>query len=90
MESIRKNYKLILERKVEKQLKSLPKSDYLKVRTALDKLSENPRGYNTIKLTDSDNEYRFRVGNFHILYTIEDKILTVYVFEIVNRKDAYK
>jgi mRNA interferase RelE/StbE len=90
MESTRKSYKIVLERKVEKQLKSLHKADYLRVRTAIDKLSINPRGHNTIKLTDSDNEYRFRIGNFRILYTIEDRILTIYVFEIVNRKDAYR
>ena len=90
MESTRKSYKIILEHKAEKQLKDLSKADYLKVRIAFDKLSTDPRGHNTIKLTDSDNEYRFRVGNFRILYTIADRILTVYIFEVVNRKDAYR
>ncbi len=90
MESTPKGYTVVLERKVEKQLKSLPKADYLKVRTAIDKLAENPRRHNAIKLTDSDNEYRFRVGSFRILYTIEDRILQVYIIEIVNRRDAYR
>ena len=90
MESTRKPYKVVLERKAEKQLKSLSKIDYLKVRNAIDKIAQNPRSHNSIKLTDSDNEYRFRIGNFRILYTIEDRILRVYVFEIINRKDAYR
>ena len=90
MESPQKSYKVVLERKAEKQLKSLPKTDYIKVRTAIDKIAKNPRNHNAIKLTDSDNEYRFRVGNYRILYTIEDQILHVFVFEIVNRKNAYR
>jgi mRNA interferase RelE/StbE len=90
MGSIQKSYKVILERKAEKELKKLPKADYQKLRTAIDKLSQDPRGHNTIKLTDFENEYRCRVGNYRILFTIEDKILTVYVIEIINRKDAYR
>jgi mRNA interferase RelE/StbE len=53
-------------------------------------LAENPRGHNSIKLTDTENEYRMRVGDFRVLYTIEDHVLHIYVFEVVNRKDAYR
>lgn len=90
MESIRKTYKVILDRKVEKQVKTLSKRDFAKVRTALETLSEFPRGQKSIKLTDMENQYRLRVGDFRILYTIEDRILHVYVFDILNRKDAYQ
>ncbi|MCD6010375.1 MAG: type toxin-antitoxin system mRNA interferase toxin, RelE/StbE family [Flavipsychrobacter sp.] len=90
MESTRKSYKIVIERKAEKQLKSLSKNDYLKIRVAIDKLAENPRGHNSIKLTDTENEYRMRVGDFRVLYTIEDHVLHIYVFEVVNRKDAYR
>jgi mRNA interferase RelE/StbE len=90
MESTQRSYKTVLEQRAKKQLNSLSKTDYSKVRTAIDKLSVNPRGYNSIKLTDSDNQYRFRVSNFRILYTIADRVLTVYIIEILNRKDAYR
>ena len=90
MESTQKSYKVILEQKAEKQLKSLSKIDYRKVKNAIEKIAQNPRNHNAIKLTDSDNEYRFRVGDIRILYTIEDRVLHVYVFKIGNRKDAYR
>lgn len=90
MESPLRSYKVVLERKVEKQLKNLSKADYIKISNAIKKIAQHPRNHNAIKLTDTDNEYRFRVGDFRILYTIEDRILHVYVFEIVNRKDAYR
>ncbi len=90
MDSIPKKYIVRLTRKAEKQLKALGKTDYAKIRSAIEKLAENPRGHYSIKLTDSDNEYRMRVGDFRILYTIEDNILTVFVFDVLNRRDAYK
>jgi len=68
----------------------LSKTDYIKVSKGIEKIALHPRNHNAIKLTDTDNEYRFRVGDFRILYTIEDRILHVYVFEIINRKDAYR
>lgn len=90
MASSKKRYKVVVERRAEKQLKSFPKADYIRISAAIDRLAEDPRGHQCIKLTDSDNEYRMRIGNFRILYTIEDSILHVYVFEVVNRRDAYK
>lgn len=69
MASTQKSYRVVLERKAEKQLNSLSKNEYVKIRAAIDKIALNPRNHNSIKLTDSDNEYRFRVGNFKILYT---------------------
>lgn len=90
MASTHKSYRVVIERKAEKQLKSLSKADYIRVSATIDKIAQNPRSHNSIKLTDSDNEYRYRVGNFRILYTIEDHVLHVYVFEILNRRDAYK
>lgn len=90
MKSLPKRYTVILERKAEKQLKHLSKIDYSKVRDAIDKLAENPRNHNTIKLTDTQNEYRYRVGDIRMLFTIEDSILIVYIFEILNHKEAYR
>ncbi len=90
MDSTQKSYTVVLERKAEKQLKSLSKIDYLKVSAAIEKIAKNPRNHNAIKLTDSDNEYRFRIGDIRILYTIEDRKLHVYVLKIGNRKDAYR
>jgi mRNA interferase RelE/StbE len=72
-----------------KQLNKLPKREYIRVTNAINSLPTNPRPSNSIKLTDTINEYRLRVGDYRILYTIENKILTIEVFKVSNRKDAY-
>jgi mRNA interferase RelE/StbE len=40
------------------------------------------------RLTNFTPEYRLRVGNFRVLFEIEDKEIVIY--RIVHRKDAYK
>ena len=39
------------------------------------------------KLTNNTPEYRLRVGDFRVLFEIEDAKVVIY--RIVNRKDAY-
>ncbi|MCB9327365.1 MAG: type II toxin-antitoxin system RelE/ParE family toxin [Lewinellaceae bacterium] len=52
-------------------------------------LKANPRPDGCVKLTGSTNEFRIRVANYRVLYTVEDKILLVQVIRIRNRKDVY-
>ena len=52
-------------------------------------LADNPRPSGVVKLVSFNNLWRVRVGNFCIVYSIEDKIKVVDIREVVNRKDAY-
>ena len=83
-------YKVIISRQAVKEIKKLPKSTILKVHSKITSLSKNPRPSGVVKLVSYDNLWRVRVGNYRIIYTIEDKIKVVDVREVVNRKDAYK
>ncbi|MDR2690734.1 MAG: type II toxin-antitoxin system RelE/ParE family toxin [Dysgonamonadaceae bacterium] len=49
-------------------------------------LANNPRPEGYKKLIGSQNTYRIRAGIYRIIYTIEDKILTVKVVKIDHRK----
>jgi len=68
----------------------LPVSVAFKVRATINRLSENPRPKGCKKLKGSDNDYRIRLGNYRIIYTIADYILIVTVIKIAHRKDAYR
>jgi mRNA interferase RelE/StbE len=51
-------------------------------------LAENPRPFGGLKLTDEEG-YRIRVGNYRVLYRIDDTAKKVFVYRIKNRKDVY-
>ena len=51
-------------------------------------LEDNPRPYSYKKLKGRD-AYRIRVGNYRIIYEIEDRILKIIVIDVGDRKEIY-
>ncbi len=80
---------IILKRKAEKELLGLQRDDVIKIREAINQLAVNPRPHGCKKLIGSLNEYLVRIGDLRILYTINDTIITVLIFKIAHRKEAY-
>jgi len=56
----------------------------------IDALAENPRPPGSLKLQGNDELYRVRVGDYRIIYQIQDRVLLVLVVEIGNRRDIYR
>lgn len=58
---------------------------------AIDGLSSNPRPDGSKKLKGSDeNMWRIRIGDYRVIYIIEDEIKVINVRKVGNRKDIYK
>jgi len=84
------SYKLIIERKAQKEAEIIP----VKFRASIDKvilsLSSNPRPHNSKKLTGKEG-YRIRVGDYRILYTIDDETKTIVIYRIkIKGERTYK
>jgi mRNA interferase RelE/StbE len=56
----------------------------------IEKLADNPRPSGCKKLRGGANEWRIRIGDYRVVYTIEDNTKTVDVTRIAHRKEAYK
>ena len=58
----------------------------------IEKLSENPRPMQSIKLSGNGkaNKYRLRIGDYRIIYEIDDKSKLVTIFGIKHRREAYR
>jgi len=82
-------YRVKLSNHTAKALDKIQRDLYLRIYEKLKTLKDNPRPKGCIKLTDLDG-YRIRVGNFRVLYEINDKEKTIYIYEILDRKRAYK
>lgn len=83
-------YSIKYKRSAFEELLQLPMSIAHKVKTAIDSLSENPRPQGCKKLKGSVKDYRIRIGNYRVIYTITDTILIVTVIKIAHRKDVYR
>jgi mRNA interferase RelE/StbE len=65
-------------------------SVYRRIEHAVDNLQLEPRPTGCKKLTGSANRYRIRVGDYRIIYEIEDISVRVLVLAIGNQRDIYK
>ena len=83
------SYNILIERQAQKELSNLPKLDLKKIEAAILKLANNPRPHNSKKLTGREG-WRIRVGNYRVIYLIEDNNLVVIVVEVGHRKEVYK
>lgn len=52
--------------------------------------SEEPRPRNSKKLSGGGARWRVRVGEYRILYEIDDPRTTVKIFRIAHRKEVYR
>jgi mRNA interferase RelE/StbE len=81
-------YKISITKTAQKQLDKLPDSVAGILIEAIQDLTFNPRPHGCKKLKGR-NAYRIRRGDFRIIYEITDRILTVEIIAIGNRKDIY-
>ncbi|HEY4694813.1 MAG TPA: type II toxin-antitoxin system RelE/ParE family toxin [Candidatus Nanoarchaeia archaeon] len=83
-------YKIFLSSTADHQLRRLDYQQRQRILQAIKKLSNNPRpeGKLVKKLVGKDG-YRLRVGNLRILYTINDRISLVFIYEVGKRGDIY-
>ena len=72
-------------RSVRKELDSLDDETYLRIVAAIHRLRENPRPPETKKLTGQE-VYRIRLGDYRVLYTVDDKAKEVRI-EAVRKRD---
>ncbi|OYD95825.1 type II toxin-antitoxin system mRNA interferase toxin, RelE/StbE family [Nostoc sp. 'Peltigera membranacea cyanobiont' 210A] len=62
----------------------------IRIQTKIDDLADNPRPNGVVKLEDSDNAYRIRVGSYRVIYDIFDDVLIVSVVKVGHRKEVYR
>jgi len=74
---------------VKKRIKRVPNADKKKILDTIESLGQDPRPNGYKKLIGYSEFFRFRVGNYRIIYQIHDEILIVAVVEVVDRRDAY-
>jgi mRNA interferase RelE/StbE len=84
-------YEIIFDRRVKKDFKSISPQDAKRIKVAIANLTNDPRPLGYIKLKGKKREYfRIRIGNYRVVYTVEDKVLLVVVIHVGHRKEIYK
>lgn len=84
------NYLIEFSKRAEKQFLALPQSIQERLVPHINALAENPRPSKVKKLVGEENQYRIRVGDYRIVYQIQDQLLLVLILKIGHRSDIYR
>jgi len=82
-------YKVYFKESVAKDFGAIPRTDLQKILRRIEALAEDPRPQGHEKLP-GQQRYRIRQGRYRILYSIQDKELTVWVVKVGHRKEVYR
>lgn len=84
-------YSVQLLKRAEKDLAALPKQDRLRIAARIEELSSNPRPHGAEPLKgELSGHWKFRVGDYRVVYQIQDDVLVVVVVRIGNRREVYR
>ena len=84
------SYSITIKKSAVKEMELLPKKILQSINTSIYLLAENPRPPGCKKLKGAKgNFWRIRVGDYRVLYSIEDEIRIVDIYKVGHRRDIY-
>lgn len=83
-------YSVELKPSARKELERLPPKLIQRVFPKLEELASEPRPVGCKKLRGGRAEWRIRVGDYRVVYTIDDGTLLVSVTRIRHRSEVYE
>lgn len=83
-------YRIELRPAARRSLAALPRDAQARIASALDSLTTQPRPPGVTKLRGPEGFYRIRVGDYRIVYAIEDDLLLVLVVRVAHRREVYR
>ncbi len=83
-------YEVEITPAAKRQIKKLTKSIQQLIVERLEELVDNPRPPGVIKMEAEENLYRVRVGDYRIIYEIQDSVLLIVVVKVGHRANVYR
>ena len=83
-------YRVELTSAAQRDLLKLEADIGERVLAAIRALADNPRPSGAAKLEGKGGAYRIRVGNYRIVYHVNDSALRVTVVKIAHRREVYR
>jgi len=83
-------YTVEFARPALREFQDLPRAVQQRIAPKITALAEDPRPVGVDKLKGQSDQYRIRVGDYRVVYTIQDARLIVLVVRVANRRDVFR
>lgn len=84
------SYRIEFARSAERDLRKIDRQLVPRIISAIDGLTADPRPAGVKKLVGADRTYRIRVGDYRVVYTIDDTVFIVSIDRIRHRREVYR
>lgn len=83
-------YSVSLKSSAKRELARLPEEAISRIFPKIEALAADPRPHGCKKLRGSRDVWRIRIGDYRVVYTIEDTAKQIEVTRIAHRRDVYE
>lgn len=83
------SYRTVFRPEAGAELRKLPRNVAMNVFRKLTELETDPLGFGTTALVGDPEVRRLRVGDYRVIYTVEESRLVVWVVHIGHRSGVY-
>ena len=83
-------YRLQIKRSAEVDLRRLPNPVFARINQRTIALRDDPRPVDVRKLQGQQEGWRIRVGDYRVIYLIDDSDQLITIVRVRHRRDVYK
>jgi mRNA interferase RelE/StbE len=83
------DYRTVFRPEAQAELRKIPRDVALRILTKLTELEKDPFGFNTTALVSQPDRRRLRVGDYRVVYTVDNGELVVWVVHVGHRSTVY-
>jgi mRNA interferase RelE/StbE len=83
-------YEVYIEKAAENDLKRLPPITFHRIIPHIRALAGNARPSSCRKLAGSKDDWRIRIGDYRVLYEIDEKAKAVRILRVRHRREVYR
>lgn len=84
------DYSITFARSARKELESLPNSLIARIFSKIESLIIEPRPLKCRKLQGFANIWRIRIGDYRVIYSIDDQSKIIDIIAVRHRREAYE
>jgi mRNA interferase RelE/StbE len=85
-----REYTVVFARSARKELQALDRTVATRILKRIEALTREPRPSGCKKLEGTDNLWRIRIGDWRVVYSVDDNKSLVEISVIRHRREAYR
>jgi mRNA interferase RelE/StbE len=83
-------HEIYIERRAERDLKRVSAGEFDRIIRAIRALAREPRPKGCRKIEGSKSDWRIRIGDYRVIYEIDDGAQAVRIMRVRHRSEVYR